>query len=72
ELLSNQEVHPTEVNEFESIIFNLDSQIDMLSSKADKWDCLVALGSGVVCAMMDILWTKEFSLIEGRDIADNK
>lgn len=72
ELLSNQEVHPTEVNEFESIIFNLDSQIDMLSSKADKWDCLVALGSGVVCAMMDILWTKEFSLIEGRNIADNK
>lgn len=72
ELLSNQEVHPTEVNEFESIIFNLDSQIDMLSSKADKWDCLVALGSGVVCAMMDILWTKEFSLIEGRIIAANK
>lgn len=72
ELLSNQEVHPTEVNEFASIIFNLDSQIDMLSSKADKWDCLVALGSGVVCAMMDILWTKEFSLIEGRNIADNK
>lgn len=72
ELLSNQEVYPTEVNEFESIIFNLDSKIDMLSSKVDKWDCLVALGSGVACAMMDILWTKEFSLIEGRDIADNK
>ena len=72
ELLSNQEVHSTEVNEFESIIFNLDSKIDMLSSKVDKWDCLVALGSGVACAMMDILWTKEFSLIEGRDIADNK
>lgn len=72
ELLSNQEVYPTEVNEFESIIFNLDSKIDMLSSKVDKGDCLVALGSGVACAMMDILWTKEFSLIEGRDIADNK
>lgn len=72
ELLSNPEVHPTEVNEFESIIFNLDSKVDMLSSKVDKWDCLVALGSGVACAMMDILWTKEFSLIEGRDIADNK
>ena len=71
-LLSNQEVYPTEVNELESIIFNLDSKIDMLSSKVDKWDCLVALGSGVACAMMDILWTKEFSLIEGRDIADNK
>lgn len=71
-LLSNQEVPPTEVNEFESIIFDLDSQINILSNKADKWDCLVALGSGVACAMMDILWTKEFSLIEGRDLANDK
>ncbi len=71
-LLSNQEVPPTEVNEFESIIFDLDSQINILSSKADKWDCLVALGSGVACAMMDILWTKDFSLIEGRDLANDK
>lgn len=71
-LLSNQEVPPTEVNEFESIIFDLDSQINILSSNADKWDCLVALGSGVACAMMDILWTKDFSLIEGRDLANDK
>lgn len=71
-LLSNQEVPSTEVNEFESIIFDLDSQINILSSKADKWDCLVALGSGVACAMMDILWTKDFSLIEGRDLANDK
>lgn len=71
-LLSNQEVPPTEGNEFESIIFDLDSQINILSNKADKWDCLVALGSGVACAMMDILWTKEFSLIEGRDLANDK
>lgn len=71
-LLSNQEVPPTEVNEFERIIFDLDSQINILSSKADKWDCLVALGSGVACAMMDILWTKDFSLIEGRDLANDK
>lgn len=71
-LLSNQEVPPTEVNEFESIIFDLDSQINILSSNADKWDCLVALGSGVACAMMDIFWTKDFSLIEGRDLANDK
>lgn len=71
-LLSNQEVPPTEVNEFESIIFDLDSQINILSNKVDKWDCLVALGSGVACAMMDILWTKDFSLIEGRDLANDK
>ena len=43
------------VNDFENIIFDLNSQIEMLSSKADKWDCLVALGSGIVCGMMDIV-----------------
>ena len=60
------------VNEFESVIFDLNSQIEMLSSKADKWDCLVALGSGIVCGMMDIFWTREFSLAEGRDMSSQK
>lgn len=60
------------VNEFESVIFDLNSQIEMLSSKADKWDCLVALGSGIVCGMMDIFWTGEFSLAEGRDMSSQK
>lgn len=60
------------VNDFESIIFDLNSQIEMLSSKADKWDCLVALGSGIVCGMMDIFWTGEFSLAEGRDLSSQK
>lgn len=60
------------VNDFESIIFDLNSQIEMLSSKADKWDCLVALGSGIVCGMVDIFWTGEFSLAEGRDMSSQK
>lgn len=60
------------VNDIESIILDLNSQIEMLSSKADKWDCLVALGSGVVCGMMDIFWTGEFSLAEGRDVTSQK
>lgn len=60
------------VNELESVIFDLNSQIEILSSKADKWDCLVALGSGIVCGMVDILWVGEFSLAEGRDISSQK
>lgn len=60
------------VNDFESIIFDLNSQIEMLSSKADKWDCLVALGAGIVCGMVDIFWTGEFSLAEGRDMSSQK
>ncbi len=69
ELISNPAELTASVNDSESIIFDLDSQMDMLSNKADKWDCLVALSSGIVCGMMDILWTGEFSLAEGRSIS---
>ena len=69
ELVSNPIAFPKEANDFESIIYDLDSQIEMLSSKADNWDCLVAVGSGVLCGMMDILWVGDFSLTEGREIS---
>ena len=51
-----------EENDLERIILDLNTKIEMLSSKADKWDCLIALGSGLLCGMMDIFWTGEFSL----------
>ena len=72
ELISDPTELNTSVNNLESIIFDLNSQIDMLSSKADKWDCLIALGSGITCGMMDILWTGEFSLSEGRNISSQR
>lgn len=72
ELISEPTELDTSVNDFESIIFDLNSQIEMLSSKADKWDCLVALGSGIICGMMDILWTGEFSLSEGRNVSSQQ
>lgn len=59
----------TEANELESIIFDLNSRIEMLSSKADKWDCLVALGSGIVCGIIDMFCVGEFSLAHGREIS---
>lgn len=69
ELISDLKMLPMNVNSLDSVIFNLDSQIDMLSSKADKWDYLLAVGSGIACGMMDILWTGDFSLAEGRNIS---
>ena len=61
-----------EENDLERIIFDLNSKIEMLSSKVDKWDCLIALGSGLLCGMMDIFWTGEFSLAEGRELSSQK
>lgn len=69
ELISDLKMLPMNVNSLDSVIFNLDSQIDMLSSNADKWDYLLAVGSGIACGMMDILWTGDFSLAEGRNIS---
>lgn len=69
ELISDLNILPMNVNSLDSVIFNLDSQIDMLSSKADKWDYLLAVGSGIACGKMDILWTGDFSLAEGRNIS---
>lgn len=69
ELISDLNILPMNINSLDSVIFNLDSQIDVLSSKADKWDYLLAVGSGIACGMMDILWTGDFSLAEGRNIS---
>ena len=69
ELISDLNILSMNVNSLYSVIFNLDSQIDMLSSKADKWDYLLAVSSGIACGMMDILWTGDFSLAEGRNIS---
>jgi len=51
------------------IIFDLDSQINLLSGQADKYDYLLSIGSGILCGMLDILWVGDFSLKRGRDYA---
>ncbi|MFT9056254.1 MAG: hypothetical protein ABF449_06470, partial [Ethanoligenens sp.] len=58
--------------DLDRIIYDLDSQIDLLSSQADKYDYLVSIGSGVLCGLLDILWVGEFSLERGRGIASDK
>ena len=58
--------------DLDRIVYDLDSQIDMLSSQADKLDYLVSIGSGLLCGLLDILWVGEFSLERGRNIASEK
>lgn len=59
-------------HDLDKIIYDLDSQIDLLSSQADKFDYLVSIGSGVLCGVLDILWVGFFSLERGRSIANNE
>ena len=58
--------------DLDRIIYDLDAQIDLLSSQADNFDYLVAVASGILCGMLDILWVGEFSLEHGREIACDK
>ena len=58
--------------DLDQIIYDLDSQIELLSSQADTLDYLVAVASGVLCGMLDVLWVGEFNLERGREIAGDK
>lgn len=58
--------------DLEKIIYDLEGQVDLLSSQTDKYDYLVSVGSGILCGMLDILWVGEFSLARGRNIANEK
>lgn len=58
--------------DLDRIIYDLDNHIDLLSSKADKLDYLVSIGSGVLCGLLDILWVGNFSLERGRNIASDE
>ena len=58
--------------DLDRIIYDLDGQIDLLSSQADTLDYLISVASGILCGMLDILWIGEFSLEHGREIASDK
>ena len=53
------------------ILYDLDSQLDSLSN-ADSVDYIIAAASGILCAMLDILWVGDLDLSSGRDIASDK
>lgn len=58
--------------DFDRTIYDLNSQIDLLSSQADNLDYIVAIASGIACGMLDILWVGDFDLAHGRNIANDK
>ncbi|OJF92816.1 hypothetical protein [Alkalibacterium sp. 20] len=58
--------------DFNKIIYDLDSNIDLLTSQADTYDYLVSIGSGLLSGVLDILWVGEFDLKRGRNIASDE
>lgn len=72
ELNFTDEIHAGTPYDYDEIIFGLDKKIEMLSSKADSLDYLLAIASGLLCASLDILWVGELNLERGRNAADKK
>ena len=72
ELISDDKFIGSSEFDFDKIIFDLNSQIDLLSSQTDSLDYIVAIASGIVCGILDILWGGEFDLAHGRSIASDK
>lgn len=75
--MNELEIHFTpydQINPYDldRIIFDLDRQVDSLSSQADGFDYLVSIASGVLCGALDILWIGDFSFKRGRDFASDQ
>ena len=52
--------------DLDKIIFDLDSQLKLLTSQADQYDYLMSIGSGILCSTLDIVWGGDFNLMRGR------
>lgn len=70
EIINNPELMAD--TDYARSLFEIDQEIDLLSSHADKWDYFIAVASGLLCGMMDILWTGEFNLQEGRQVSSDE
>lgn len=58
--------------DFNKNIYDLNSQIELLSSQADNLDYIVAVASGIACSILDILWVGEFDLAHGHNVVSDK
>lgn len=58
--------------DFDKVIYDLNSQIELLSSRVDNLDYVVAIACGIACGLLDILWVGEFDLANGRSVASDK
>lgn len=71
-LLPYEYISENEEFDLDEVIFDLDSKLDLLSSSADKFDYLLAIASGLICGMLDIIWVGGFDLASGRGLASEK
>lgn len=53
--------------DLDRIVFDLDAQMDLLSSHADGGDYLAAIGSRLICGILDVVWGGAFDLRRGRE-----
>lgn len=58
--------------DLERIIYDLDCDMDLITSQADKFDYLISISSGLMCALLDIIWVGNFSLERGRNFAKDE
>lgn len=72
ELISYDEFIGSNEFDFDKAIYDLNSQIELLSSQADSLDYVIAIASGIACGLLDILWVGEFNLANGRSIVGGK
>lgn len=55
--------------DLDRMIYDLDSQLELLTCQAAAVDYLIAIASGIVCGALDVIWTGTFSLERGRAFA---
>lgn len=72
ELIPYSDFIGSEEYDYDKAIYDLDGQIDLLSSHADSLDYIIAAASGLACGLLDILWVGDFDLARGRDIASER
>ncbi|WP_333648665.1 hypothetical protein [Lacrimispora sp.] len=72
EIMSYDNFEKSVAYDLDRILFDLNNKIEFLSSQADKLDYLIAIGSGVLCSLLDILWVGDFSFERGRGIASDE
>lgn len=58
--------------DFRCAISELDGQIKLNSADADYLDYLVAISSGILSGMVDVLWCGDFDLKKGREISEKQ
>ena len=72
EILKPTDEVDARLEEIDGKITDLDISIDKLTNNADKLDYTVAVASGIIAGIIDILFVGKFDLQEGRDWSNEK